>query len=1226
MSSWKLVPDRAGYAEVPLFRGQPVTIGRKDCTVNVPCKRVSSKHLTLVLEQAYPLRMLLCDESANGVYVNGRRVTPNATGRKCLELKSGDVICLINSDNKGVSADLRDDVPCFAFMPAGLSGSSIAHGAEAEGESAASQEFDLPCETNRATTSAGADQASASLSCGSGAGLEPRRQVIDLDEQEGDASRSGERAATSAPSAHETAAYEEGTPELGLPEEGQPSAAAAPLYARARGQPMCKYGKSCYRTQPEHFTQFDHPSSHAKLRRQSTRDAVDLTAASPSGAANPIVLSDSSFSEFRHRPGDNAGASSGWRPRPRDVPAPNGGTGAGRRGQSRAARAGSRTAAPRGGGKASRKQGGSGSEDDSWSESESEEEEEDEDESDASSADGKRRRPARGRAKRAPKRPNRNDSESEEEAETSAEESDSGDGASRRPKKQPKPSQHKAVQRGGPRAGASSKETLQKLAREEGRRPAGGGGNQGGAGSGMGERRRQIMMSDDDDVTVEQEEKPESEVEDVDQEASDPSDGDDDDDEASTGPRPVSDMKTALAQALRDCERYNEQIQKRLLCVHAGADEPCLTATAFAVGGGEPLAHPEGSAAPGKPDSLLQQPEGQHTRLPDGLLQQPASLGSESRSLSGYQLVGLNWLWVMHELGLGGILADEMGLGKTVQVIALLAALKEAGKPGPHLVVAPASVLGNWHREVVTWCPSLRVAKYHGAKSARHAMQLELDSRGFDVVLTTYTYFEGEGEANLIDRKWLYSKKWGCCVLDEAHALKRADSARYIRLSRLRSAQRVLLTGTPVQNNTRELLTLLSFMLPATFPPGLASAFAARAAGAEDAAEVRRARRLLAPFVLRRSKRDVLQQLAPKAEEEAVVAMTPGQRALYASLLERGRSLVAGRERRGTGRNAKPPSAAENKAAKSLFFDLRKAACHPCLMRSHYTAADVEEMAKAAKAMEFFGANATLSMIQKELATNSDFQLHQLCLELPQVHRLALPHHVLCESGKVARLVALLPRLREEGHKVLIFSQWTQMLDIMESILGAPPGLDLSFVRLDGSTAVEERQQLIDSFQAKDSQIFAFLLSTRAGGQGITLTAADTVIIHDLDWNPQLDRQAVDRAHRIGQTRPVRVIRMVTAETVEEQIHSMQQRKAGLDAQLLGDVRKSPHKRGGDAAPDDDDGFVDLDVRMMTTMIHKALAAPFLTSAFAPADAPAASTGPAKGTHGAGGQEGAALP
>jgi SWI/SNF-related matrix-associated actin-dependent regulator 1 of chromatin subfamily A len=363
----------------------------------------------------------------------------------------------------------------------------------------------------------------------------------------------------------------------------------------------------------------------------------------------------------------------------------------------------------------------------------------------------------------------------------------------------------------------------------------------------------------------------------------------------------------------------------------------------------------------------------------------------------------------------------------------------------------------------------------------------------------------------------------------------------------------------------------------------------------------------------------VLQQLAPKAEEEAVVAMTPGQRSLYASLLERGRGLVANRERKGKGRAAKLPSAADNKAAKSLFFDLRKAACHPCLMRSHYTAADMEEMAKAAKAMESFGANATLPMIRKELETNSDFQLHQLCLELPQLRRLCLPHAVLCDSAKVAQLTALLPRLREEGHKVLIFSQWTQMLDIIESILGAPPGLDLPFVRLDGSTAVEERQQLIDSFQAKDSPIFAFLLSTRAGGQGITLTAADTVIIHDLDWNPQLDRQAVDRAHRIGQTRPVRVIRMVTEETVEEQIHTMQQRKAGLDAQLLGDVRKSPHKRGGAAAApeDDEDGSgVDLDVRMMTTMIHKALAAPFLTTpggpAFAPANAPGPSNGAAK--------------
>lgn len=397
-----------------------------------------------------------------------------------------------------------------------------------------------------------------------------------------------------------------------------------------------------------------------------------------------------------------------------------------------------------------------------------------------------------------------------------------------------------------------------------------------------------------------------------------------------------------------------------------------------------------------------------------------------------------------------------------------------------------------------------------------------------------------------------------------------------------------------MQNNTRELLTLLSFMLPATFPVGLAAAFGARPGVAEaEAAEVRRARRLLAPFVLRRSKRDVLTQLAPKAEEEAQVRMTKGQHATYVRLLQRGRALVA--ERSGRARGKTSGGAGGAKSAKTLFFDLRKASMHPCLLRGRYTDAQVGEIARAALALDHFGAQATLPMVLKELATYSDFQLHQLCSDLPPLRRLTLPHAALCDSGKVRHLRQLLPQLRAEGHRVLLFSQSTQMLDLLEPVLGPPPGLGLPFVRLDGSTAVEERQQLIDDYQAAGSPLFAFLLSTRAGGQGITLTGADTVIIHDLDWNPQLDRQAVDRAHRIGQTRPVRVIRLVTAESVEEQILKMQQKKAGLDASLLGDGSKAPRRRPRDSTADGDEEEgpgAELDVRMMTTMIHDALSAP----------------------------------
>ncbi|KAL1510888.1 hypothetical protein AB1Y20_005720 [Prymnesium parvum] len=556
------------------------------------------------------------------------------------------------------------------------------------------------------------------------------------------------------------------------------------------------------------------------------------------------------------------------------------------------------------------------------------------------------------------------------------------------------------------------------------------------------------------------------------------------------------------------------------------------------------------------------------------LLGAPRTLTNEGgRQLKEYQLVGLNWLWLMWRFRFGGILADEMGLGKTVQVIALLCAISEseAGEAEPHLVVAPASTLDNWAREFAAWAPGLRVVKYHGPHAERHVVRARADEDGFDVLLTTYSYFEGDGSANRDDRCWLRRRAWGVAVLDEAHALKSSASSRSRRLSLLTTRQRLLLTGTPVQNNLPELLALLSFMLPALFPPHLAVAFASPPA--DDDRPVRRARRLLAPFILRRKKSDVLSQLSAKVEEELPVQMGSAQRRLYASLLARARTS---RWR------------ASSKHTASLFFDLRKAANHPCLLAHHF-APSLPLLAREAHAAAYFGAHASLRMVEDELASYSDWRLHQLCVELPSLARLALPAHKLFDSAKLRALAARLPSLRAAGHRALIFSQSTQMLDILQAFLRDE--LRLSFVRLDGATPVTERQQLIDAYQQPGSDIFAFLLSTRAGGQGINLTSADTVIIHDLDWNPQLDRQAEDRAHRIGQTKEVRVIRMVTSDTVEENILRLQQQKKTLDAKVLDGALERRKAHGRDELADSQQDDAKLDLRMMSAIIEQALAA-----------------------------------
>jgi len=265
--------------------------------------------------------------------------------------------------------------------------------------------------------------------------------------------------------------------------------------------------------------------------------------------------------------------------------------------------------------------------------------------------------------------------------------------------------------------------------------------------------------------------------------------------------------------------------------------------------------------------------------------------------------------------------------------------------------------------------------------------------------------------------------------------------------------------------------------------------------------------------------------------------------------------------------------AVPSQTAASHFAELRKAANHPLLLRSHYTDAMIEQIARAAHAAHVYGEQASLAQVRAELSSASDFRLHTVCAELAEssqvrlggLQGLMLPNEVIVDSAKMRELRRLLPELKEGGHRCLIFSQSLEMLDLLEHLLG-PSGLRLHYCRLDGGTPVAERQVKIDKFQAADSKIFAFLLSTRAGGQGINLTAADTVILHDLDWNPQLDRQAVDRAHRLGQRRAVTVYKLVTASTVEESIVQLQHRKRILGNAVLDEAAPSPTGGGSAAA------------------------------------------------------------
>jgi SWI/SNF-related matrix-associated actin-dependent regulator 1 of chromatin subfamily A len=364
----------------------------------------------------------------------------------------------------------------------------------------------------------------------------------------------------------------------------------------------------------------------------------------------------------------------------------------------------------------------------------------------------------------------------------------------------------------------------------------------------------------------------------------------------------------------------------------------------------------------------------------------------------------------------------------------------------------------------------------------------------------------------------------------------------------------ILLTGTPINNNLPELLALLQFLLPDFFEgDGMQelheSCIRAEKSGPSQDKEkaaaglVERIRALMDPFVLRRRKADVLGELVAKVDNVQMIEVGAAQRRIYDGILERWR-----RERAATTSDRKGRER-EGRTITSLFTELRKAANHPLLVRSRVTDKDLAELAADLHRREHFGDRCTREMVLKELQGYNDYEISHACQGYRALSRFVLPAAAVATSAKFDALASLLTDAEAGGHRVLIFSQWTSMLDLLEDFLG---GRSVSFLRLDGSTPVKERQELIDEFN-RDESILVFLLSTRAGGLGINLTAADTVILHDLDFNPQADRQAEDRCHRIGQTRPVHVHRLIARDTVDENIFRIADRKRRLADDMLGE-------------------------------------------------------------------------
>ncbi|KAI0206276.1 SNF2 family N-terminal domain-containing protein [Astrocystis sublimbata] len=446
--------------------------------------------------------------------------------------------------------------------------------------------------------------------------------------------------------------------------------------------------------------------------------------------------------------------------------------------------------------------------------------------------------------------------------------------------------------------------------------------------------------------------------------------------------------------------------------------------------------------------------------------------------LRSFQLTGLNFLALNWCRGNNVILADEMGLGKTVQTVAFLSWLRnERKQEGPFLVVAPLSVIPAWCDTFNLWSPDLNYVVYLGNSEARSTIkEHELMFNGnpkkhkFNVLVTSYEYI-------LMDAEFLRTIKWQALAVDEAHRLKNKEAKLYAELMSFGAPARVLITGTPIQNNLAELSSLLDFLNPGKVQIDEDLETLASADAQEKLQDLHAS---IAPYILRRTKETVESDLPPKTEKIIRVELSDVQLEYYKNILTRNYAAL---NEHNTGQKS---------SLLNIVMELKKVSNHPYM---------------------FPGAE------EKVLAGS--------------IRREDQIKGLIASSGKMMLLDQLLAKLKKDNHRVLIFSQMVKVLDILGDYLRLR---GYTFQRLDGTIGAGPRRLAINHFNAEDSQDFCFLLSTRAGGLGINLMTADTVIIFDSDWNPQADLQAMARAHRIGQKKPVTVYRLVSKETIEEEV------------------------------------------------------------------------------------------
>jgi SNF2 family DNA or RNA helicase len=442
-----------------------------------------------------------------------------------------------------------------------------------------------------------------------------------------------------------------------------------------------------------------------------------------------------------------------------------------------------------------------------------------------------------------------------------------------------------------------------------------------------------------------------------------------------------------------------------------------------------------------------------------------------------YQLDGYRWISRSAKWGVGCCLADDMGLGKTIQALALL--LLRADQ-GPALVVAPTSVCFNWEREAARFAPTLKIKRIQSITTGTGESKNERDKlittvKKREVLITSYTLLQQE-----IDL--FAEKKYATVILDESQAIKNPESNRAKAASMLKADFRVAMTGTPIENRLSELWSLFRFLNPGLFgsQKSFEDRFAIPIQRDQSVSARSTLRRLVHPFILRRTKSQVLEELPARTEIVREIELSREEMALY--------------------------EAARLNALKEL--------------------------------QEIKDKNSGAGRLQILAALT---RLRQLCCN----PKMVLPNSKV-ESSKLEAFREIMEELKENQHKVLVFSQFVKHLEILKAELGT---MGITYQYLDGSTPAKERQKRVDAFQSGESD--AFLISIKAGGSGLNLTAADYVIHTDPWWNPAVEDQATDRAHRIGQTRPVTVYRLITQGTIEEKIVRLHHEKRDIADKLL---------------------------------------------------------------------------